>query len=426
MKILFLNSLLIILSVNLCAQNFQQIDSLISEGNYLRALEEAEQLVLNDSLNASAWQILGKTCQINQRYTQAIWAYEKADALNPGNKTLLLILAKTCNSAGNLQKAISTYKKVLALDSNNIAALTNLSILYLKIQNFKDAFWGFERLYQSDTLNSEYVRQMGYCKYRQGEILKAFELYKKSYQLNPENLKTIYWLADVYTNSQKLDSTINLVSKALKVYPANGKLYEKRGNAYFKRNHHYLSRDDYQKAIELGYQTYQLQKKLGKSLYVTKQYDSARATLERLIVRDTADYQVCMYLGEVYNQLKNYKKSILFYKYAVDLLLPAPLTMSATYRGMAKSYHDMGLYRKEIAVIKKRQAYYAQAYPSHEYLLEIAEIYEYNLHDKKSALKYYQRYYDKIKDFDDSYWKEKSEKTLAKINRLKEDLHFEN
>jgi hypothetical protein len=101
------------------------------------------------------------------------------------------------------------------------------------------------------------------------------------------------------------------------------------------------------------------------------------------------------------------------------------MTMVAIYRGMGKTYHDMGQYHNEIGVIKKRYNYQKQVYPSDEYLLEIASIYEDNLHNKEAALKYYQKYYNRIKNYEYDYWQVKAEKVLAKVNHLKEELHFE-
>lgn len=417
---------LLLFSCNLSAQNFQYpIDSLISEGNYYLALQNAKAWVETDSLNAYAWELLGQTNKLNHRYNEAVTAYRKASELNPSDKALLLTLAKTCNIAGNTTSALKVYTKILDLDSTNTAAKIGLSDLLLKAHRFKDAYSIFYDLYLSDSLNSEYVREMGYCKYKSGEILEAFDLYKKSYRLNPGNLKTVYWLADVYTNSNKPDSAINMLNTTIELYPENGRLYAKRGNAYLRKNHVFLSAADYKKAIELGYTGYLLQKNLGKSLFVARKYDEARKTLEKLIVRDTADYQVCMYLGKIYLKLNNNEKSLLFYQSAIDLLLPDSMTMSATYHGMAETYHAMGKYHQEIATIKKRAKYLSNRFPSNIFLLEIANIYEENLNDKKSALKYYQKYYNQIKGFESSYWEKEAEKTLAKINRLKEDIHFE-
>lgn len=428
-KSLIIFLLISIINSFLFAQNGNSyvIDSLIAVGNYTQALKKAQLLVEKDSLVDNSWMLLGKINRLNQRYTDAIVAYNNANALNPDNNSILLVLAKTYKLSGNQVKAAKTYEVLLELDSTNTAAQINLSAIYLKQNKFKKAFIIFRQLHMSDTLNSEYVRQMGYCKYKNTEVLKAFELYKMSYELNNKNLKTIYWLANIYANSQKYDTATAIIDHAIIDFPDNGRLYASRGNVFFKQNHHYRSVDDYQKALELEYKSYTLIKNFGKSLFVIKKYDKAIEILESLIIRDTVDFQVCNYLGSIYNVLGNYDKALLFYKYSIDILTPEPLAMASVYRGMSKSYAGKGQYYKQIDYIKKRskqQALIHPGYPTYSQFLEMAKIYEENINDKKLALKYYQKYWEAIKDWNYSY--EHKEKVLAKINHLKEDLHFQN
>ncbi len=404
-----------------------KIDSLITEGNYSEALKNAQILVTLDSINANSWIVLGKTNRLNQHYTDAVFAYEKANLLSINNKALLLILAKTYKLSANRSKAVKIYKQVLQLDSSNVAAQINLSGIYLKQGKFNKAYVFFEQLYKSDTLNSEYVRQMGYCKYRINDIVNAFELYKKSYELNNQNLNTIYWLSNIYSNSQKYDTATAIINLALIHYPYNGRLYASRGNVSFKQSHNYRSAEDYKKAIELEYVTNTLKKNLGKSLYAIKKYHEAKEVLESLIIRDTVDYQVCNYLGHIYNALRNYDKALMFYDYAIRILTPGSIIMSSIYSGMSDSYAGKGQFYKQIDYIKKRSKQQALISPDnmvYQHFLEIADIYDRNIKDKKMALKYYQKYWNIIKDWD--FRPEHKEQVLAKINHLKEDLHFEN
>jgi len=411
----------------LFAQNRSQIDSLIVEGNYYQALEKAQILVEKDRLNANSWMLLGKTNRLSQRYTDAIVAYNTANALSPDNKSWILILAKTYKLSGNTGRAVKIYEQVLKLDSSNTAALISLSGIYLKQSKFKKSFGIFQQLHQSDTLNSEYVRQMGYCKYRTDDILLAFELYKKSYELNKQNLNTIYWLVNIYSNSQKYDTAYAIVDSAIANFPDNGRLYASRGNISFKQSHHYRSSADYKKAIELEYKSVLIQKKLGQSLFSIKKYTEAQEVLELLIVRDTVDSQVCNYLGRIYNVLEDYDKALMFFEYSIDILTPGPLVMASIYRGMSNSYAGKGQYYKQIDYINRRskqQSLIHSRFPVSQRYLEIADIYDQNIKDKKKALKYYQKYWEVIKDWNFSL--EHKEQVLAKINHLKEDLHFQN
>jgi superkiller protein 3 len=429
MKTTLVLFLFVIANSFLFAQNSSssEIDSLITEGNYLAALEKAKQLIEKDSTNGNAWILLGKTNRLNQRYTDAIFAYEKAKELNPDDKKLLLILAKTYSQSGNRVKAVKTYEQALQLDSTNTAIQINLSALYLKQSKYKKAYTLFEQLHKQDTLNSEYVRQMGYCMQKNDELLKAFELYKKSYELNNKNLKTIIWLANIYANSQEYDTATTILDSAIISFPDNGSLYASRGNVSFKRSHHYRSTTDFKKAIELDYRSPWIKKKLAQSLFAIKEYEESKKIFESLIVRDTADFQICNYLGNIYNEFKDYDKAILFYDYAIELLTPDPIIMSVIYRGYSNSYAGKGQYYKQIEFIKKQYEQRVLEYPRFPVYMqypEIAEIYETKLNNKKMALKYYEKYWNVIKN--DQYSKKQTELVLAKINHLKEDLHFEN
>ena len=84
-------------------------------------------------------------------------------------------------------------------------------------------------------------------------------------------------------------------------------------------------------------------------------------------------------------------------------------------------------YHKQIEFIKKQYEQRVLEYPRFPAYMqypEIAEIYETKLNNKKMALKYYEKYWNVIKN--DQYSEKQTERVLAKINRLKEDLHFEN
>ncbi|OQY05118.1 MAG: hypothetical protein B6I20_01830 [Bacteroidetes bacterium 4572_117] len=428
-KLLIFLSLILLVNPILFAQKTSsfEVDSLIAEGNYPLALEKAKILVNNDSLNANSWILLGKTNRLTQRYTCAISAYNQANTLSPDDKPLLLVLARTYKLSGNDIKAIKTYEQLLEIDSLNTATQINLSKIYLKQKLYKKAYKIFNKLYLSDTLNSEYVRQMGNCKYKNSETLKAFELYKKSYGLNNKNLKTIYWLSNIYANSQKYDTAIAIINLAIVDFPDNGGLYANRGNVSFKRNHHFRSSADFKKAIELGYKSPWIKKKLAQSLFSIEKYKESLEVFESLIVRDTADYQICNYIGGIYNEFGEYDKALMFYQIAIKLLTPGPIVMASVYRGMSESYKGKGQYYKQIAYIKKRSEQQSKrfpGYPVYRQFLELAEIYDNNIKDKKTALKYYQKYWDVIKDW--NFNLKHKEQVLAKINHLKEDLHFQN
>ncbi|MBN1253269.1 MAG: hypothetical protein JXR51_00070 [Bacteroidales bacterium] len=426
MKLFIFNFIIILFfSLNTFSQTTtDEINEAISNGNILKATELAEKNSISNPKDLNSWILLAKIYQKSYKYNEAIIALKKAISIDSKNISIQLELANIYGKIDNETAAIFEYDNILKQDSNNFTALINLSQIQLELKQYSNAYSNFEKLHKLDSLNSEFVRYMAICKLKEDSLLEAVHLFEKSYKINSTNLKTIYWLSDIYTNQKKYDTANVIINLAIENYPTNGKLYEKRANVNFKKNHHYRTIPDFKKAIELGYDNYQIRKNLAKSLYVTKQYQEANDLLESLIIKDTIDYQLCMYLGDIKTELKDYEKSLLFYNKALEILHPDPILLSAIYNGISENYSKQKLFYKQIEYIHKRQKVIPKSFNSNEYLLKVANIYENDIKDIKNALKYYERYWSYIKDVS---WHEDvyKEQIISKINRLKEELHFQ-
>jgi len=428
MKKIILNIIIITsFAANILSQDIIiDINKEISKGNLNKAIELAEENAKQNTKQISAWQTLSDVYKLSDRHFDAITALNTALKIDSTFVSAKLDLVKLYNKIGNKTRAIKEYENIIKINGDNISALLNLSHLYLEFKKYKKAYNTLSFLHQLDTTNSEFVRLQGVCKYRQGEIIKSFDLFKLSYSINNKNLKTVYWLVDIYISAETdyLDTAEVIVNKAINDYPQNGKLYEKRGNVNYRRGHHYRTVPDYKKAIELGYSPHKMKVKLGKSYFATKKYEQSKKVLESLIVRDTIDTQVCMYLGGIYNELKNYEKSLMFYNKAIEILKPSPDIMAIIYGGMSGNYENQKKYQKQIEYIKKKYDVQPKYFYSNQYLFKIANIYDEKLKNPQKSLIYYKKYYKTIKDskrFRENY----KEGILSKINRLKEQIHFQ-
>ncbi len=395
----------------------------IEHGNYIDAIKKLQNLLMVDSTNSIRWYELGKLQQKAQLYNNAVSSLSRAYEIEPQNEVVLLALAKVNSLAGKAGASVRAYRKLLDSDSLNVAALLNLASIYYRKEAYNGAFLLYERLHQIDTMNAEYLRKMAICKMKVKEVDPAFEYLKEAYSVDSANIHVVDMLGKVYISFKKFDTALMIINKAIAVYPDEGKLYALRGYTHYKRNHHYRSVPDLQKALELGIlPSSNVKKNLGASLFALKRYAEARDVLEQLLFPDTVDYQVCIYLGNVYNELGDTDKGIVFFNKSLEIQQPSPLSMSATYRGLQTAYHKKGLYYKEIEMIKMRKEVLGQEFYSPMYLAEIANVYENGIKNKQTALKYYEKYYDEIKDW---YPEEGKNRIEIKINRLKEDIHFE-
>ena len=95
----------------------------------------------------------------------------------------------------NYAEAISKYKEVIELSPNNTKARFNLGDAYYGLQQYDSAYAAFEKVVEMSPdakLKSDAVFNMGNCLLAQNKYYDAFNIYKVSLKLNPENENALY------------------------------------------------------------------------------------------------------------------------------------------------------------------------------------------------------------------------------------------
>ncbi len=404
----------------------EEIKQLSDIGKYDIALNKVLQLIKTDSLNADLWNETGELQVLNKKYNDATTSFRRTLQLDSSMRKTYLSLANAYLKSGRNRAAVETYKSLLQKDSTNVAALSKLAQIYFK-SNTDLAYIQYEKLYSSDTLNTSYLLMMAKCLLLDNDAFKALDLLKKAFRKDSSNMRVAIYLNKMYSDFNVYDTAMIVINKAIAQYPDEGHLYFRRGSTQFTKNYHFRSVPDFKKAMELGYKSDALINRLAKSLFMTKKYKESRDYFNELLERqDTIDYQVCMYMGNIYNEFGDADSALLFLNKAIQLITPDNLVMSSIHAGKANSYKLKKDYKKQIEHITTQYEYLSKrgfSIGMYHHKLQIALIYDKKLNNKKAALRYYTDYYDSIKD--KAYVRDKEkEKLVARINRLKEDLHF--
>jgi tetratricopeptide (TPR) repeat protein len=102
--------------------------------------------------------------------------------------------------------------------------------------------------------------------------------------------------------------------------------------------------------------------------------------------RDSSDYETCSYLGQSYYNLKDMQKSIYYYKRTLKILSPIYQQTGLTYVLLAESQKGAEKYEDALASYLKAQELKVDP---NIYLI-IANLYDEQMGNKVSAIKYYQ------------------------------------
>ena len=97
--------------------------------------------------------------------------------------------------SGNYEEAIAKYREALEIRPNNAKAQFNLGDVYYAKQSYDTAYAEFQKVLEISPdakLKSDAVYNMGNCLLAQDKYYDAFNVYKVSLKLNPENENALY------------------------------------------------------------------------------------------------------------------------------------------------------------------------------------------------------------------------------------------
>ena len=97
--------------------------------------------------------------------------------------------------SGNYEEAIAKYREALEIRPNNAKAQFNLGDVYYTKQSYDTAYAEFQKVLELSPdakLKSDAVYNMGNCLLAQDKYYDAFNVYKVSLKLNPENENALY------------------------------------------------------------------------------------------------------------------------------------------------------------------------------------------------------------------------------------------
>ncbi|MCF8364525.1 MAG: tetratricopeptide repeat protein [Bacteroidales bacterium] len=81
---------------------------------------------------------------------------------------------------------------------------------------------------------------------------KAFELFRKAVDLNPDNQEAWYGLGMVWMNKMKYEKAIGNFDKAIELKPDYMDAFYNRGQSWFYLGENYKACDDWKIAYDLG------------------------------------------------------------------------------------------------------------------------------------------------------------------------------
>ncbi|RYU91542.1 hypothetical protein EWM62_06275 [Mucilaginibacter terrigena] len=337
----------------------------------------AQQTPVDDALLLDYYQ--------TQRFAEASDYLKKAYTEPITSAKALGQLAYTSNMAGHLSDAEGYYQRIYDIDSTNTAVLYSLGSLNLRRGNNLKAEVYYKRIIARDTTNFMAYKQLATISHDKNDLTSYIGYLQRANKLNPAEPDVAADLSDIYVSMKFNGQAEKVLSGALTADPENVVLLNSLMKLQYAQKKWLETISTCLKLVGFGSQSGLVLTKLGVAYYNIKNYECSLAAfmdMDENARNETSYY----YTALAYKALKDQPMAIFYLQKAITEGISP--NIASYYGEIADSNEKQSRYKKAISAYQKSMQF--DETPMIYYSL--ANVYDTNLKDKKSAVKYYKKY----------------------------------
>ena len=254
-----------------------------------------------------------------QRYEEALEAYEQAIRLDPNN-------AKAYTGKGNVlynleryDEALEAYDQAIRLDPNDASAYIGKGGLLDDIQLYGDALEAYERAIRLDSNNARACIGKGDVLDSLQRYDEALAAYDEAIRLDPNNA-TVYINKGVALHSlQRYDEALAAYDEAIRLDRNKALTYSNKGALLGDLQRYEEALEAYDQASRLDFTNATVYINKGDILENLLRYGEALVAYEQAILLDTDDASAYTGKGDVLGNLHRDSEALVAYEQAIRL-----------------------------------------------------------------------------------------------------------
>ncbi|MBS4033611.1 MAG: tetratricopeptide repeat protein [Ignavibacterium sp.] len=252
---------------------------------YQTAIHYANQILSEDSLNADAFLIRGKSYSklnerelalkdinsalylnpgfetyynralenfLNQYYSKAVEDFDSAILYNDKNSEVYFSRAYTKYLLSDMDEAIKDYEKVIELDSTSFKAYINIGNILGSLGYGEQAVEKFTKAISIDPNNADGYFNRGNQKLLMNDLEGGIEDLEKSLLIDNKNVNALFLLAELKMKASDNLGSFEILNRILSI-EENPRALFMRGSIYLKLEDRTNACSDFNRAGELGY-----------------------------------------------------------------------------------------------------------------------------------------------------------------------------
>ncbi len=407
--------LLLLILIPVLSYSQDKIDILILNKNYEQALTELDKKI-TESPNAASFLKQGMIYQSMQDYQNAVHAFMRGLQYDPGNVEMISETAECFSILGNTPDAISYYTKAFELAPDDLVLAGKLGRVHINLKDYKKAYEVFTGIYEKDSTNVYWNKQLAYCSFRTFKREQARDLYVKVLEANPRDYSTYSNLIHCYDWRKEGEEILATIDSGLVQFPNDAELFYERAMYYFRIKNYEQATENFEKYMEVeNMPPYETMMNIGISTYFANYVEKAMDIFNNLQLLNPNDGIVMYYQSLCFKKMKNFEEAEKYMQWAIDASIPG--YTAEMYHHLGQIYGQQRKFKESVEALEKA---YELNPDKHELLFEIATTYEEYNSNKTLAMNYYKIY---LKEAGEAA--KNVNYALDRIEKLKEDLFFD-
>jgi len=230
-----------------------------------------------------------------QEFAQAVPAFRKVLAANPGMLDAWKHLGEALRQLGRPEEALDAYRKALEISGGDGELTLTVALLHLELGRLDEARAGIARAQSRGLEVDRALRRLGLALARAGRLGEATAILRPL--AATEDPPAMNALALIFAESGRRDAATAILRRVLEIDPTNAEAHEHLGLVHLRERRWDAAAAASRRALELDDRRVDAWNNLGVALYYQGQRSVALDAWERAVKLDPRQYDTLYNLG---------------------------------------------------------------------------------------------------------------------------------